>query len=119
MNILSTKLHGVLDYLVAIVFIAVPTILNIDVHTVAAKVFIYLGILTTVYSALTRYELGLIKVLPMKVHLLLDIISGIFLAASPWLFGFADVLYLPYILLGLFEVVVSCITKSSTGKAEI
>lgn len=32
--------------------------------------------------------------------------------ASPWLFGFTDVVYLPHLLLGLFAVVASLLTET-------
>jgi len=45
------------------------------------------------------------------VHLMLDTASGVLLAASPWLFGFADRVYLPHLLLGLFEIAASSMTR--------
>ena len=43
----------------------------------------------TAYSPLTNCEFGVLKLLPMPVHLALDAASGALLASSPWLFGFA------------------------------
>ncbi|MPR13464.1 hypothetical protein FS320_42255 [Microvirga tunisiensis] len=66
------------------------------------------------YSALTAYELGLIKILPMSLHLILDGLGGIALAASPFLFGFSDWVYWPHVLFGLFSVAASLVTRMET-----
>ena len=112
---IPTKIHGILDYAVAFLFLLMPLILDLDTATAPAKVFQYLGIITVIYSVLTRYEYGLLKVLPMKVHLGLDLLSGIFLTLSPWIFGFAGQLFVPYVLLGLFEVMASILTSNRSG----
>jgi hypothetical protein len=52
--------------------------------------------------------------IPMKVHLMLDIVSGIFLAASPWLFGFANTIYIPHLILGLIEISTALLTNSKS-----
>jgi hypothetical protein len=44
----------------------------------------------TAYSLITDYELGLVRLLPMPVHLALDAMSSALLAFSPRLFGFAE-----------------------------
>ncbi|WP_143822874.1 hypothetical protein [Mucilaginibacter sp. MD40] len=41
------------------------------------------------YTALTKAEWGLIKLLPFKAHLAIDLTVSIFAAASPWLLGFS------------------------------
>jgi hypothetical protein len=63
---------------------------------------------------LTAYELGLLKLLPMPMHLILDGIGGIVLAASPFLLGFADRVYLPHLLFRLFSVAASLVTRLET-----
>jgi len=49
--------------------------------------------------------------LTMPTHLTLDLVSGILLAASPWIFGFADHVYLPHLVLGIIEIGASLMTK--------
>ena len=80
------------------------------------------GVWAIFYSVLTAYELGLLKILPMPMHLLLDGIAGIVLAASPFLFGFADQVLWPHLLFGLFSVIACFVTRLepmlSTGHRE-
>jgi hypothetical protein len=60
---------------------------------------------------LTRYELGAIKLIPMRVHLGLDMASGVLLAVSPWLFGFSDRVFWPHLILGLIEIGTALMTE--------
>ncbi|BBI59494.1 hypothetical protein HSBAA_08000 [Vreelandella sulfidaeris] len=41
----------------------------------------------------------------------MDLISGILLLVSPWLFGFADIVYLPHLILGILEIGASLTTE--------
>jgi len=112
MKLINTKLHGFLDYIVGIVLIAMPWIIGLDTGAASGMVFLVAGIMALVYSIFTRYELGLIKIIPMPAHLLLDIFSGAVLAGSPWIFGFSDAMYLPYLIFGLFEIVAAIVTDT-------
>ena len=49
-----------------------------------------IGLLVLGQALLTDYELGLVRVIPMKTHLTIDYVMMAFLAASPWMFGFAN-----------------------------
>lgn len=67
------------------------------------------------YSLLTRYELGAVKLIPMPVHLGLDAASGLLLAASPVIFGFSPLVWVPHVILGLLEASTSLITRTVPG----
>ena len=111
MRLIPTKIHGVLDYLVGLLLIVAPWLLNFDRGGAETWVPVILGAGALVYSLFTNYELGMVKKIPMKTHLLFDIASGIFLAASPWLFNFDEYVYLPHLLLGIFEILAGLMTK--------
>ncbi|HEY0091319.1 MAG TPA: SPW repeat protein [Flavobacterium sp.] len=112
MRFLETRTHGYLDYLTGVLLIVLPFIADWDINSAKSLVPIILGAMTIIMSLMTAYELGLTNVISMQVHLMMDLMSGILLAASPWLFGFADEVYLPHLLVGLFEVVASLVTKT-------
>lgn len=112
MRFIPTKFHGALDYLVGTSFIVLPWLSGFASGGPETWVFLVLGAVTIVYSLLTDYEWGLLRRLAMPAHLLLDGLSGVLLAASPWLFGFADQVYLPHLILGLFEIVASLVTHT-------
>jgi len=116
MRFIPTKLHAPLDYIVGVVLIAAPWIFQFSEHTAATVVPIVLGIGLIAYSLFTNYELGVWKVAPMAVHNLIDIAAGTLLAASPWLFGFADEsanVWLPHVVVGLAAIFLGLTTKQS------
>jgi hypothetical protein len=110
MKIISTKVHGVLDYIVGVLLIAAPWIFNFAGGGAETWVPVILGAGAIVYSLLTNYEMRLSKTLSMKTHLTLDMLSGILLAASPWIFGFSDIVYVPHLVFGILELGVVLIT---------
>jgi hypothetical protein len=52
-------------------------------------------------SVMTDYELSLARLIPMPAHLGVDMLGGVLLAASPWLFGFSNRVYWPHLILGI------------------
>jgi hypothetical protein len=63
-------------------------------------------------SLLTDYELGVVRMIPMPVHLGFDVAAGLLLAVSPWLFGFADRVWVPYVVFGLAEIAAGLMTRT-------
>lgn len=107
---INTRIHGYMDYMMGLLLIVAPWIFNLP-EGAATTVPIILGAGTIVYSLLTDYELGLLKILSMKVHLGIDLMAGILLIAAPWLFGFADQVIWPFVILGIIEVGASLMTE--------
>ena len=114
MKIIDTKTHGYIDYIMGIFLLASPYLFSLNPNAVESTIFYIMGATAIIYSLFTNYELGLLKVIPMKVHLLLDILSGILLAASPWLLGFADTVYQPHLVLGIIEIGAALLTTSKS-----
>jgi hypothetical protein len=112
MKIINSKLHGLLDYLVSLILIISPWLFGFADGGPQMWVPIILGISSIVYSLLTNYELGAIRIFSFKTHLTFDALSGILLAASPWIFRFADDIYMPHLIFGVLELVVVALTKS-------
>jgi hypothetical protein len=46
-----------------------------------------MGVIIISYSLLTRYEWGLLRIIPFKIHLLIDFLSGLLLLSSMWILG--------------------------------
>ena len=106
---ISTKTHGYLDFLMGVLFIALPFIIEMPGES-SGTILIILGVATILYSLVTDYELGIAKVLSMKAHLGIDLAAGIFLVAAPWIFGFAEDGFWLFVILGIVEVVASLMT---------
>lgn len=112
MRFIPTAVHGVMDYIVGLALIAAPFVLGFNNNGPAMWVPIILGLGMIVYSIFTDYELGLVRVLPMKAHLGIDAIGGLFLLASPWLFGFADYVWIPHVVVGAAALVSALVTDT-------
>lgn len=104
MGMISTRMHGLADYAVGALLIIAPYILGFANGGIEQWLPMLLGLSVVIYSMLTRYEWGLLPIIDMPVHLGLDMGGGLLLAVSPWLFGFADVVWAPHLIIGLIEI---------------
>ena len=119
MRFLPTKIHGVIDYLEGVALIAAPWLFQFhDVGGMAVYLPIILGVGVIVASLFTDYELGLVKVIPMPYHLVIDFIAAALLALSPWLFGFSDEkinAWLPHVVVGVVVILVVLVSQTQPG----
>lgn len=112
MKILSTSQHAKIDYFASLFFMASPWFFGFKETVPATWILILIGLTSLVLSLFTNYEGGVVRSIPMRVHLTADVFSGAFVASSPWLFGFAEEVFLPHLVMGLFEVAAGLITSS-------
>ncbi|WP_205511545.1 SPW repeat domain-containing protein [Longitalea arenae] len=116
MNLLSTRIHGYIDYIMGTLLIAAPWIFNFARDDASTFIPPILGITTIIYSLMTRYELSQARMIPMRRHLLLDTLVSLFLIASPWLFGFNDYIWEPHVILGCIGLLIVFISKREPGE---
>ena len=115
MRWIGTKTHGYLDYIMGMVLIAAPWLFGFARDGAETWVPVVLGAAVIIYSLLTDYELGMSPVISMRTHLMLDLAGGVLLAVSPWVFGFADYIWMPHLIFGILEVGAALMTKLVPG----
>ena len=115
MRVLTTRIHGVIDYLVAALLIAAPWLLGFTRDGPETWVPVVLGIAIAGYSLATDYELGLTRRLQMPIHLWMDAIAGLMLAVSPWLFAFDDHVWIPHLAVGMAAMAIAGLTDTIPG----
>jgi hypothetical protein len=117
---ISTRAHGVLDYTLSPMLAFAPNAFGFPASGAASAVPRAYGAASMVYSSLTRYELGIYPVLPMKKHLFIDAISSVFMAASPWLLGFAKRkkprTWLPHVAFAATEMAIVMMSDSRSKR---
>ena len=110
LQFIPTKIHGALDYIVAIALIFAPMIFGFQsVGGAAVAIPMILGVGLFLYSLLTNYEWGVFKVINMRYHLVIDVLASSLLLLSPFLFGFADEalnVWLPHVVVGITVILV-------------
>ena len=82
-------LHGIIEYLAAVAFIAAPFVLDFKAAE-AIAVSIIVGVVVLVVAAVTDGPTSLVDSLPLGAHVALDYVLAGALIAVPFLFGFAD-----------------------------
>jgi hypothetical protein len=110
--VLSPKLHGILDYLVGLFFIASPWIFRFSHYPVATAVPIVIGAAVIGYSLFTDYPLGVRRAIPLFAHLWLDIGAGLLMCFAPFLLGFNHITHWTFIYMGAAEISLALITAN-------
>lgn len=117
---IDSTLHGMTDYTVGAALATVfPKLAGIE-GTRAERQIRTAGAIHAGYSTLTDYPLGIVKAIPFKVHLALDAVGALALAATPfvtgqWKKGRRE--WVPQVGLCLFELS-SLLMTDPTGKGD-
>lgn len=122
MRFLPLKVHQVLDFIVGLALIFAPNIFGFsDVGGAAVAVPRIIGIASILMGLITDgYGFSVVKLIPLKIHLWVDLLAGIVLALSPWLFGFSDekaAAWVPHLVVGIALVIVSQVTVMPAMRA--
>ncbi|MGB3176861.1 MAG: hypothetical protein WBH14_14175 [Albidovulum sp.] len=89
-------IHAWLDYPVAAALIILPFVLGLgDSLPMALWLSVATGVAALILTIFTDHHLGLIRVLPYRFHMAVDLAVGLSFLAAPFAFGFTglDALY--------------------------
>lgn len=116
MGVISTKAHTVIGLIVGVLLILAPYIFGFADNAAATIVPIVVGLFIIVNELITTSPVSPIKLVPMKVHLVIDVITGIALALSPWIFQFMDsedpIQWVPHVVVGLMVAGYALLTST-------
>lgn len=104
MKFISSRTHTYIGALVGIVLVVAPWIFQFDEVDPAKWSAIGVGLFVLVNELVTTSPASLLKIVPMRLHIALDVVTGIFLLVTPFLFQFSDEdanSWVPHIVVGL------------------
>ena len=112
-RIISSGVHGILDYVSAIVLILVPGVLAFDeISPFAYWLSVIAGCVLILYSLMTDYEFSIGMFIPLRIHLVLDFSAGILFILWPFIFDFTGLAMAYYLVMGFGILLVVALTQS-------
>ena len=116
MRFIPTRFQGTLHYVVGLLLLASPWLMGFIEIEAATWAAVIAGAVVLMQAVVTDFEVGIIQKVPMGVHLMMDLVLGTALAASPWLLSFDGRIYLPHLILGLYLLLASLTTHRSRSR---
>lgn len=118
MRFVTKTIHAWLDYPVAMALIALPFILGLGASSpLALTISPVVGVAAFLLTVFTDHHLGLIRVLPYKLHLAVDLTVGALFLILPFALGFSGLDAAFYWLNGAAVVAVIGLSKPETEAA--
>jgi hypothetical protein len=110
LKIISVKVHGLLDYATVAIFALIPSVFGLS--GIPAYLSYALSGIHLLMTVLTDFPLGIVKVIPVKIHKFVETAVGPLLIGAPWILGFADnfTARWVYILVGAVIIAVGLLT---------
>ena len=112
-RIISPSLHGVIDYISAFVLIVAPNVLLLDeISPFAYWLSVIYGCVLILYSLMTDYEFSIGMLIPLRIHITIDLSAGILFILWPFIFDFSGLPLAYYLAMGFGIVLVAALTQS-------
>ncbi|HEX6924969.1 MAG TPA: SPW repeat protein [Longimicrobiaceae bacterium] len=115
MAAISTRAHGALDYVLAIAIGTSPWWAGFAGANPESWIAVGLALAVALTALLTDHELGLRRWIQMPLHLWIDAIVGILLAASPWVLNFDQRVWAPHLVAGLLLLILAVASHTIPG----
>lgn len=118
MRFVTKTIHAWLDYPVALALIALPFVFGLGTsNPLALTISPIVGVAAFILTVFTDHHLGLIRVLPYKLHLAVDLAVGVLFLFLPSILGFQGLDAYFYWLNGAAVVAVIALSKPDTAGA--
>lgn len=112
MRFVSKSIHARLDYPVALALIALPFLLGLGAsHSLALAISPIVGVAALLLTVFTDHPLGIVRILPYRLHLAVDLVVGLLFLALPFAFGFSGIDAAFYLVNGAAVVFVIGLSK--------
>ncbi|MEO6406815.1 MAG: hypothetical protein ABIY51_11695 [Ferruginibacter sp.] len=119
MNIISSRMHGIIDYLLILFLVASPTLFKME--GALCSITYTLAAVHLLLTILTNFELGLVKLIPFRIHGLLELVVAIVLGClSFWFYKNANVTgFYFYMFLAIAIMIVFILTDFKSSPANV
>lgn len=107
---ISSRTNAMVDYTVAFLLFLGPVV-STFADPAVPQLLRAMGTLIIFYSLCTRYELGLVRFIPLQVHLFLDLGMAVLLGAAPIHFGVGGIPGFVMVTLGAIMLANSLLTR--------
>ena len=116
MKFFNPRVHGYLDYVVVAWFVAAPSVFGFS--GLPALISYALSVVHLLVTLFTAFPLGMVKIIPLKIHGAIEFVVSFTLMALPWLLGFASIMpaRIFYIASGVAIFIVWLITDYQPAK---
>jgi hypothetical protein len=91
-NMIPLKVHNILDYVAGAFLLLCPALFGFYYLDAARYTFWVLGAGLIAYSLLTQYQYSIAKLIPVKAHMVMDVLAGIVLILAPMVLGYRGLL---------------------------
>ncbi|MFW2478245.1 MAG: hypothetical protein ACN4EP_15095 [Sediminibacterium sp.] len=116
MRFVTKQIHALLDYPVAIALMALPFILGLgSSNPLALQLSVATGIAAFILTLLTNHHLGALKVIPYRIHLLVDGLVAVVFLLAPIVFSFKGIDAYYYWINGIAVLTVVSLHKPETA----
>jgi len=117
---INSKTHTLIGLVVGVALVLAPEIFMFSDNEVGATVTRFIGAFIILSELITTSVISPLKLVPMRVHLWIDYLTGLLLAVSPWLFDFAQGTnsWLPHVIVGIVVIGYAAMTNPDTKSVE-
>ncbi|WP_299893012.1 hypothetical protein [uncultured Ruegeria sp.] len=106
-SFVTKSIHAYLDYPVALGLIIMPFLFGLGAsNPLALWLSVVTGVAAFLLTILTDHHLGVFRVLPYRLHLIVDGMVGVVFVLAPVVLGFTGLDYWYYMALGVTVLMV-------------